>query len=175
MVVRNQLASAQAQIAADRMEDAEALLGQGVALARGGRVAQALEPLRRAVALRPDWASAHYNLGVVSQRHGLAQAAADAYAKAIELDADHAGALLNLGTVLSEASMAEPAIAHFERVIGLAADWRRGCGHCGATACASPTRCARSARPPSTWPITAATTATSKWRSPGSTPAPVRR
>ena len=122
MVVRNQLASAQAQVATDRLEDAEALLGQGVALARGGRLAQALEPLRRAVALRPDWASAHYNLGVVSQRHGLAQAAADAYAKAIELDPDHAGAHLNLGSVLSEASMAEPAIAHFERVIGLAAD-----------------------------------------------------
>ncbi|MHB8270064.1 tetratricopeptide repeat protein [Bradyrhizobium sp.] len=88
-----------------------------------GRLDQAASAYREAIALKPGYAEAHFNLGVVlHQKHDL-NAAAAAYRRAISLTPGTAVIHNNLGTVLKDQNFLDEALAAFENAIELEADY----------------------------------------------------
>jgi superkiller protein 3 len=65
-----------------------------------GQVEQAIASYRKAIALDPKLASAHYNLGNALAGKGKVEEAIECYRKAIALDPKNASAHNNLGLAL---------------------------------------------------------------------------
>ncbi len=80
---------------------------------------QAEKACLRAIKIRPEYASAYYNLGISFMRQGRFDAAAGAYRKALEIEPDNALALANLGTVLVWLDRPEEGLARLERAVEL--------------------------------------------------------
>ncbi len=72
---------------------------RGAQALRDGDVAGAIEDLRRAVRLAPDWPEARVNLGVALRRAGDTRSAYDAYRDALVLDPGNPSALANLAVL----------------------------------------------------------------------------
>jgi Flp pilus assembly protein TadD len=72
----------------------------GKALLQQGKWAEAKAACRKVIALKPDFALAHYNLGFALANQGKHAAAEAAYRKAIALNPDHAPTHTNLGNAL---------------------------------------------------------------------------
>ena len=72
----------------------------GAAFARVDRNEEAEALHRRALALRPDFADAHYNLGVVLHGQGRPEEALSSYSKAVELKPDMVDARWNRAYVM---------------------------------------------------------------------------
>ena len=73
----------------------------GVECERVGRLSEALEHYRRAVALRTDHAAAHNNIGVLRQQWGQMADAVVAYQRAVESHPQFGLAWFNLGNCLA--------------------------------------------------------------------------
>jgi protein O-GlcNAc transferase len=101
---------------------AEELFGEGTRLARNGRLGEAIETLRHAVALRPDLAEAHFNLGGAYRDHGDAAQAIEAYRRAVELRPRWVDARLALGTLLREHGDLDAAVEQLSRAVELQPD-----------------------------------------------------
>lgn len=116
------LSSVEGSDAGDRLAIAEskALLGQGNAFLAGGKLTEAAECYRRAIAKNPGYADACTNLGYVLQQQGNQDEAIALYRKAIELDPDHLMAHQNLGFALMSLGQGEAAEIILRRVIALA-------------------------------------------------------
>ena len=69
----------------------------GVALLNEGKVDEAIESLKKAIAADPNLAAAHYNLGVAYQRKGSQQDAMKEYEEAAKVKPDFGEAYLALG------------------------------------------------------------------------------
>lgn len=106
--------------------DALTALSEGNALRKTGRVGDALCAYRRAVALEPQFASAHYNLAIALREHGDLRGAALAFRAAARLDPRDMDAVQNVIETLGLAvdrglprlfeAAAQPATAHPEPV-----------------------------------------------------------
>ena len=68
-----------------------------------GRLDEAEASLRQAIALKPDYAEAHYNLGITLKELGRLDEAVDSYNQAIALKPDYAKSRMNLNSVASSA------------------------------------------------------------------------
>ncbi len=79
----------------------------------------AIEAYKKAIALKPDFAEAHYCLGLVYIKSGMPQEAINAYKMAIELNQDHGDAHFRLGIVYSKSGMDEEAIEAFKQSVEL--------------------------------------------------------
>jgi tetratricopeptide (TPR) repeat protein len=99
-----------------------------------GQSAAAVEPLSRALAMRPDSARFHCNLGaVLCTQPGRAEEGLELIARAIELRPDYAEAYASLGVALDREGRSEDAVAAWSRSIELRptlADAHRGLGTC---------------------------------------------
>jgi predicted TPR repeat methyltransferase len=84
-----------------------------------GNLALATKIFEHAIALKPDYAEAHYNLGVTLKQDGQLIAAVESYKKSIALLPDYADAHNNLGTTLSALGQKDDAIKCYEKVIAL--------------------------------------------------------
>ncbi len=71
------------------------LTNLGVALSNLGARDEALAYARRAVELRPEWATAHHNLGMVLGRRGETDAALAAYEQVLRIEPEYAEAHRN--------------------------------------------------------------------------------
>jgi tetratricopeptide (TPR) repeat protein len=78
-----------------------------------------LGALRRAVALRPDSAEAHYSLGLALRMQGALSEAIQSYRRAIELRPDSADQYNNLGDALQETRRYDDAIAAYRKALAL--------------------------------------------------------
>ncbi len=88
-----------------------------------GKLEEAASAYRAAVALKPAYAEAQFNLGaVLHQKHEL-DAAEAAYRRAIALDPGIAVAHNNLGTVLKDRGLPDEALAAFAKATTLKADY----------------------------------------------------
>jgi len=103
----------------------------GLALAREGRLQQALGHLDASLALNPRHPPTHYDRALTLADLGRASEAMDALEQALALDPRHADAHNALATRLAEAGRADEAWPHFEAAIRLRPDhagFRRNLG-----------------------------------------------
>src|SRR5262245_22227456 len=84
-----------------------------------GRVANAVDHFRRALALKPESAAAHYNLGTALTLAGNLDDAIRSYEQALRLRPDYGLAHNNLGAILFQRGQLEPATVHLKEAIRL--------------------------------------------------------
>jgi len=87
-------------VAEQRPRNARAHVNIGVLLEREGKLLEAIEEYRIAVAMEPDYADAHYNLGVALVRLTRVDEAEQAFRDAIRLSPGDAPAHANLANLL---------------------------------------------------------------------------
>ncbi|MEJ2164647.1 MAG: tetratricopeptide repeat protein [Desulfobacterales bacterium] len=72
----------------------------GAALIRHGRLAEAVEQFRKALAIKYDFADAHYNLGSALARQGNLEQAIEHFKESLRLEPERLKALNNMGVTL---------------------------------------------------------------------------
>jgi protein O-GlcNAc transferase len=82
----------------------------------------AVAHLKRAVALDPGSASAHFNLGKAQQFAGRQKEALESLARALRLDPDRAETYLAYGNALSRLRRQDEALANYQRALALNPD-----------------------------------------------------
>jgi predicted O-linked N-acetylglucosamine transferase (SPINDLY family) len=92
---------------------------EGTRLAQSGELPAAVEQLRRAVKLKPDYAEAHFNLGSACRDLGDLEGALAAYRRAAALRPDAADPLLAAGAVLNELRRPQEAVEPLTRALAL--------------------------------------------------------
>jgi tetratricopeptide (TPR) repeat protein len=99
--------------------DADLWLVLGSLNGRLGDATAAEACIRNAIALRPNWAIAHFNLGIsLRDQHRLAEAT-EAFRVAVQLKADYADAHNAIGYVLVVQGQVPAAEQHFRQAIAL--------------------------------------------------------
>jgi tetratricopeptide (TPR) repeat protein len=89
----------------------------GIALYHEGDFDAALDQYRKAIALEPNFASAHYNLGRLYEERKEDDLALAAYRHVLLLDSTSFAANTNLGNILLRRGEPGAAIGHYERAI----------------------------------------------------------
>jgi protein O-GlcNAc transferase len=95
------------------------LVNLGTVYGMTGQSAKAADCFRRAIAIKPSIAEAHYNLGNAEKDLRHFEAAVTAYRKAIQLNPSHAAAWSNLGGALMELTRIEESAVALRRAISL--------------------------------------------------------
>jgi predicted O-linked N-acetylglucosamine transferase (SPINDLY family) len=95
----------------------------GVALARQGRINEAMANFQRAVQLEPDNAQVCNNLGIALAQQGKIDEAAICFHRAVRVRPDFAEAHNNLGNVFNTQSKAKEALACYQRALELRPDF----------------------------------------------------
>ena len=88
-------------------------------LRESGRVAEAIEAYRQAVALRPGYSEAWNSLGMLLRIEGDLDGAEDAFTRATQLRPDWAEALNNLAGVYQETRRVDQAVATFRQALSI--------------------------------------------------------
>lgn len=96
---------------------------RGEQLAGLGKIDDAIKAFRRAIAIDPDYADAHYNLGVLLRRQGRLMEAAESYLRATALQPDNVDAQYNLGNALQDIGRLEDAVASYGKALVLKPDF----------------------------------------------------
>ncbi len=94
--------------------------GLGTALLRLDRAGEAITEFEKALAVKPDYVEAHYNLGVLFQTLNRRDRAIAQYERALALKPDHVRACYNIGVLLQDLDRHKEAIAYYRRAIALA-------------------------------------------------------
>jgi tetratricopeptide (TPR) repeat protein len=84
---------------------------------------QAIEAFEHAIRLKPDYATAHYNLGVARAAMGETEGALQSYAEALRYDPDHAKTHNNLGSILARKGRLKKALSHFQKALEIRPDY----------------------------------------------------
>jgi tetratricopeptide (TPR) repeat protein/2-polyprenyl-3-methyl-5-hydroxy-6-metoxy-1,4-benzoquinol methylase len=95
----------------------------GDALEGQGKLDEAVIQYRRALALKPDFAEAHYNLGNALKQQGKLDEAMAQYQRALDLKPGFAVARYNLGNALNEQGKLDEAVAQYRRALALKPDF----------------------------------------------------
>jgi tetratricopeptide (TPR) repeat protein len=96
-----------------------ALSNHGGVLVELERMDEAIPRLRRALAMKPDYAEAHYNLGNALRKSGQLEEAVRSYEMAIKHRPNYVDAYLNASQALLEHDRQAEAIATLRRAIGV--------------------------------------------------------
>jgi tetratricopeptide (TPR) repeat protein len=89
----------------------------GATLQEAGRIDEAIEHYRQAIALKPDYAAPHNNLGTALVAKGDLGGARISYERALQLMPDYTNAHYNLGNLLLQANQPDQAVSHFRQSI----------------------------------------------------------
>ena len=109
-----------------RPNNARAHNNLGVALARMGRVPEAILHYEQALRIWPDYVNAHNNLGLALAEQGEDQEAVEQYDQALRLRPDYALAHNNLASALMKQGRLQGAIEHYEQAMRLRPDIASG-------------------------------------------------
>jgi tetratricopeptide (TPR) repeat protein len=104
-----------ADLARQRDNHAALLLEEGNVQARAGRLTEAAQRFREAIALKPDYAAAYCNLGSTYGQSGNLPAAEAQFRAALKCDPNYAQAEFNLAAALLGENRAAEAAPHFAR------------------------------------------------------------
>jgi Tfp pilus assembly protein PilF len=97
----------------------EVLNNLGVVLVEQGKLEEAIECYRHALALQPEYAISHYNLGNALKEQENLEGAGISYRRALALHPRFAEAHSNLGNVLQCLGQSEAAIACYRQALAL--------------------------------------------------------
>ncbi|MGA2172799.1 MAG: tetratricopeptide repeat protein [Sedimentisphaerales bacterium] len=89
----------------------------GMFLGKAGRLDEAIEHFRQALAIRPLYAEAHNNMGLALQEKGLYAEAAAEFEKVLQSKPDNAKALNNYGITLAKQERYDEAIEKFSKAM----------------------------------------------------------
>lgn len=103
--------------------NARVLYGLGGALKDQGRLPEAAELYRRALAVAPNHVSAHINLGAVLLQTGRLGEAVDHLRTAVRLDSNAAGAHYNLAVISASQGNLSQAVEHYREAIRARSDY----------------------------------------------------
>jgi tetratricopeptide (TPR) repeat protein len=95
----------------------------GSALAKTGKIEEAIAHYEQALRINPDLALAHYNLGIILAKTGKIEDAITQYEQAVHLKPGFAEPHYNLGAALAKRGKIEEAIAHYEQAVRLKPDF----------------------------------------------------
>ncbi len=98
-----------------------------------GRIAESLEPMRKAVQLLPTDAGAHSNQGITLNELGLLEEAEASYLRALELEPDYAEAHSNLGNTLKNMGRLGEAEASYRHALEIRPDFIEALNNLGNT------------------------------------------
>ncbi|MCU0537196.1 MAG: tetratricopeptide repeat protein [Hydrococcus sp. Prado102] len=98
------------------------IVNLGTVLRQQGKLEEAAQTYRQAIALDPNCAEAYNNLGSTLDSQGKFKEAIAAYENAISIKPDSAGVYNNLGNALQEQNDLENAIAAYENAIAINPD-----------------------------------------------------
>jgi Tfp pilus assembly protein PilF len=107
---------------------AEAHYNLGGALARTGKLEEAIAHYELALRIKPDYAEAHYNLGMALAQTGKIEDAIAHLEQALRIKPDYAQAHCNLGTVFLQEGKVSDAIGQYERALQINPDFAEA--HC---------------------------------------------
>jgi len=88
-----------------------------------GRLDDAAKDYEKALALKPDYAEAQYNLGITLRELGQIDAAIESYKQALAIKPDYFGAHNNLGNLFLELDQLDAAADHFEWAVAYKPDF----------------------------------------------------
>jgi len=89
----------------------------GIALARLGKLQEAVGHWEQVLRIKPDYAEAHCNLGTALEQTGKIEEAIAHYEQALRIKPDFADAHNNLGLALSRIGKIQEAIGHYEQAL----------------------------------------------------------
>ena len=88
-----------------------------------GQLDEAVKDYGHAIAIKPDYAKAHFNLAGALQDLGQLEAAVNSFEKSIKIEPAYAEAHNNLGNVLKELKQDEPAVKSFKQALVIKPDY----------------------------------------------------
>ena len=95
----------------------------GACYAGLGKFNAAVKHYEKAIAIKPDYSKAHFNLGVTLQELGQGDVAVQSYEKALVIEPDYAEAHNNLGIALKELEQLDAAVESFKKAIAIKPDY----------------------------------------------------
>jgi tetratricopeptide (TPR) repeat protein len=95
----------------------------GVALARQGRLEEAISHHSESLRIRPDQAEVHNNLGNALAARGDLEEAIGHYYEALRIKPDFASAHNNLGSVLARMGKVDEAVKHYQEALRIKPDY----------------------------------------------------
>ena len=84
-----------------------------------GRTQEMVHLLRKAIAINPSYAEAHFNLGIALKSQGDFQAATDSYRQALAINPNYVEAYNNLGITLKEQGNLKAAIDTYRQALAI--------------------------------------------------------
>lgn len=105
----------------------------GKALARQGKLDEAIVHYSKALQIRPDYAEAYFCLGAALEEQRKFQEAISSYSKALQIRPNYAPAHNNLGILLGRKGNLEEAIGHFLKVLEARPDYAEAHNNLGIT------------------------------------------
>jgi len=82
-----------------------------------GDLAEAIESYKQALKIKPNYASAYYNMGNALNEKGSPEAAIDSYKQAIKIQPNYADAYSNMGIALTDKGDVEAAIDSYKQAL----------------------------------------------------------
>ena len=104
---------------------------QGAVLKGLGQLDHAIEAYNKALAIKPDYAEAYYNMGVTLQDQGKLEEAIEAYNKALAIKPDYADAYYNMGVTLQDQGKLEEAIEAYNKALAIKPDYAEAYNNMG--------------------------------------------
>ena len=119
-----QQALQQAETLVQQYPNSSVLLNiQGAVLKGLGQLDLSVDAFNKALAIKPDYADAHYNMGLVLQEQGKLEEAIEPYNKALAIKPDYVEVYNNMGNALKEQGKLEEAIESYNKAIAIKPDY----------------------------------------------------
>ena len=103
-------------------EEYRRLNNLGVEFSKLGKLDEAVASYHKALAIKPDYANAHYNLGLALQKLGKLDEAVASYHNALAIKPDYAMAHNNLGNALQVLGRLDEAVIHYKEALTIKPD-----------------------------------------------------
>jgi tetratricopeptide (TPR) repeat protein len=105
----------------------------GACYAGLGQFDDAVKDYEKAIAIKPDYSKAHFNLGCTLQELGQLDASAKSFEKALVIEPNYAEAHNNLGITLKDLRQLDAAVKSFKKAIAIKPDYVEAHYSLGAT------------------------------------------